>query len=369
MNRIPFVFLIILLALGVESVCAAPAEYLTDVWTSEKGLPDSSVTAIAQTPDGYLWIGTYNGLARFDGVRFVTFDPANTPALTHARVRRLFVDVQGTLWVNTYDGSLTSFRNEAFALERPGGGSGDADAVLALSSSNSVTFMLGHGYIFRKPVSAPAAQGWQTFEPPSRMFAALCGGDGEGAVWYRGRDSRLWRLREGRFELLPEPSGLVGQRINCMDTSPEGRLWVGTERELAVWNGARFQNVTPTNGTPAAAFTFLAVGAGGRFWTVADDRVREGMGGRWLLEAESLRGVFTGNLSRMGAQEDHQAGAWLYDYGRGLFHVEPDGQSRRLSPEDGFPGDRVTCFFEDREGNWWAVLDPGGLVRVRERRF
>src|SRR5215472_3275799 len=72
-----------------------PGNYLTDVWTSENGLPDNSVTAIAQTPDGYLWIGTYNGLARFDGVRFVTFDPANTPALLHARVRGLYVDSGG----------------------------------------------------------------------------------------------------------------------------------------------------------------------------------------------------------------------------------------------------------------------------------
>ena len=88
-------------------------DYLTDVWTSENGLPDSSVTAIAQTPDGYLWIGTYNGVARFDGVRFVTFDPANTPALVHARVRKLNVDSQGTLWINTYDGSLTTYRQGA----------------------------------------------------------------------------------------------------------------------------------------------------------------------------------------------------------------------------------------------------------------
>jgi len=61
-------------------------------------LPNSSVTAIAQTPEGYLWIGTHNGLARFDGVRFVNFDPLNTPELRHARVRGLFVDKRGTLW-------------------------------------------------------------------------------------------------------------------------------------------------------------------------------------------------------------------------------------------------------------------------------
>src|ERR1022692_4532563 len=92
-------------------------EFLTDVWNAGGGLPDSFVTAIAQMPDGYLWVGTYNGLARFDGLHFTIFDPANTPALAHARVRKLSVDNQGTLWINTLDGSMTSLRNGIFARE------------------------------------------------------------------------------------------------------------------------------------------------------------------------------------------------------------------------------------------------------------
>src|ERR1700722_19574586 len=127
LQNIPFIrliaaglWLLILIYLTAATIQAAniPGDYLTDVWTSENGLPDNSVTAIAQTPDGYLWIGTYNGLSRFDGVRFVTFDPANTPALLHARVRRLCVDMQGTLWINTYDGSLTTYRKGKFTVER-----------------------------------------------------------------------------------------------------------------------------------------------------------------------------------------------------------------------------------------------------------
>src|SRR4029077_10271555 len=101
----------LLILLTVAAQCASPGtgDYLIDVWTGENGLRSSSVTAITQTPDGYLWVGTYNGLTRFDGVRFVTSDPANTSALQRARVRRLSVDANGALWINTYDGSLTTF--------------------------------------------------------------------------------------------------------------------------------------------------------------------------------------------------------------------------------------------------------------------
>src|SRR6516225_5819618 len=96
------------------------ADYLIDVWDTENHLPNSSVTAIAQTPDGYLWVGTYNGLARFDGLRFVTFDPVNTPALGQARIRDLFLDERGTLWINTYRGGLTSYRDGVFRREWDG---------------------------------------------------------------------------------------------------------------------------------------------------------------------------------------------------------------------------------------------------------
>src|SRR5215470_379259 len=137
----------LLLILPVATLSASPGtgDYLIDVWTADNGLRSSSVTAIAQTLDGYLWIGTYNGLARFDGVRFVTFDPANTPALQRARVRRLNVDSNGTLWINTYDGSLTSCRDEQFKLEWKGDGSSDAVTSMISSRSNSLTFLLHTG--------------------------------------------------------------------------------------------------------------------------------------------------------------------------------------------------------------------------------
>src|SRR5437762_415420 len=119
-----------LLALWLGSsalLAVGTGDYLVYVWTSEPHqLPSSSVTAIVQTPDRYLWVGTYNGLARFDGVQFVKFDPDNTPQLKRARVRRLYVDSLGTLWINTYDGSLTSYRDGTFTFQWQGDGSFDA---------------------------------------------------------------------------------------------------------------------------------------------------------------------------------------------------------------------------------------------------
>ena len=154
-----------------------------------------------------------------------------------------------------------------------------------------------------------------------------------------------------------------------MTTDPQGRLWVGTDQEIARWDGERFQTVTPTNGGLAAEVQFLSVAGDGHWWAGVGGHVREAMDRRWMLEAESLKDVFTNNPNRFGAREDHAGGVWLYSYGRGLAHVAADGQVRQFGAPEGFPGERVNCFFEDHEGDWWAGLDAGGLVRIRERRF
>ena len=362
----------LMLLLGIAA-CAwsseVPREYITDVWTADEGLPDSSVTAIAQTPDGYLWVGTYNGLVRFDGVRFVTFDPANTPSLAHARVRKLSVDDQGTLWVNTFDGSMTSLRNGKFAREWTREEGLDPDAMLVCSKSNVVTFLLHRGSLRRKKQSDLPGAGWEDLFPTNRSVGGLCLADGSGTIWYRGSDRHLSRVVDDGFAPLPPAAGLGNEQVNCMTTDPQGRLWVGTEKEIAMWDGKRFQEMTPTNGEFAGEVTFLSVAADGRLWASVGGHVREALGRRWVLEAESLKNVFTGNLSRGGACEDHHGGVWLYDYGLGLWHVSAEGRVRQFGTQEGFPGERVNCLFEDREGNWWAGLDAAGLVRIRERRF
>src|SRR6266446_8455873 len=75
-----------------------------EVWLTENGLPHNTVHSIAQTPNGYIWIGTEEGLARFDGIRFTVFDKQNTPQLKSNYIRTLLVDERGALWIGTTDG-------------------------------------------------------------------------------------------------------------------------------------------------------------------------------------------------------------------------------------------------------------------------
>ena len=90
------------------------AQYRIESWTTDNGLPQNSVRSIIQTRDGYLWLTTFDGLVRFDGVRFTVFDKSNTKGLSTNRFTALYEDKDGTLWIGTGDGGLTFYRNGEF---------------------------------------------------------------------------------------------------------------------------------------------------------------------------------------------------------------------------------------------------------------
>jgi ligand-binding sensor domain-containing protein len=94
-----------------EQPPSATDSYLQTVWTTEDGLPQNSVTAIVQTRDGYLWLSTFGGLARFDGVRFTIFNSANTPGLKSNRITALVEDRRGVVWLGTETGELMSLED------------------------------------------------------------------------------------------------------------------------------------------------------------------------------------------------------------------------------------------------------------------
>src|SRR5439155_11462291 len=108
LRRIQLAAILVLALTGGHLKCFAAADWLVDAWRVEDGLPDNIVDAITQTPDGYLWLGTQGGLVRFDGVRFSAVDDA---AFKIERVRQLYVDRSGRLWVLGESGGVASIHD------------------------------------------------------------------------------------------------------------------------------------------------------------------------------------------------------------------------------------------------------------------
>jgi signal transduction histidine kinase/ligand-binding sensor domain-containing protein len=348
---------------------AGAAGYLVDVWDTENNLPSSTVTSIIQTPEGYLWVGTYNGLARFDGVRFVIFDQVNEPALNHSRIQGLYLDAAGTLWIDTYRGGLTSYRDGVFRNEWKGQTGFDLHTTLAWSSSNVTLFATQFGEVLRRTETGGNPR-WESLTPPGNARLGFQCADAEGRLWFLARDGHIVRFVEGRFEDLPPDACLGNKRIYTLVTDPEGRIWAGAENEIACWDGARFESRTPTNGEPYFTPALLQPTRSGAVWVLTGERLRKMADRQWQVELDEWHGLLGWESGRaMGAHEDRDGGIWFNHYGNGLFHIAPDGKCQRLTMREGLPSDRVGAWFQSTDGGVWAGMTRGGLARLRDRRF
>ena len=322
------------------------------------------MTAITQTPDGYLWIGTYNGLVRFDGVRFVTFDPLNTSALKHARIVALFTDAHGTLWINTYDGSLTSLRDGVFTHEWQGG-----QVSGVFSKSNQVFIVALSGNVFLREENPHPPGGWQTVSLNGRATGNSFRQDAAGTLWYLYRDGTMGCILGTNASSLPDRSGLDGEKANYLATDSDGQVWVGTEKKIARWNGSFFVDETPTNGEPTVNAKLLLCTTGNNFWAFANGTVRHAVNRQWIAMLDSWSDLLQTDPIYIGTYHARDGGVWIRGLGQGLFHADADGRTERISAANGLPGNRVNCWFQDREGNIWAGIDRGGLVRLRKKQF
>jgi ligand-binding sensor domain-containing protein len=363
--------LLLLCVLGVPSGRAAPEDFLAQAWDTDQGLPDSTVMSIAQTPDGYLWVGTrHGGLARFDGQRFVTFHPGNTPELRSIEIHKLVVDPQGTLWVGTVEGALVSYRNGQFHFELQNQKTPPSwlDRYLS-STSDSVVLSSYAGWLFQ----GTAVNGTYRWETPfatnsDAAMSAFC--DRQGTIWYRTKGSGLGQLRNHQFVRLPNPPGLRGRQVHALLTDAVGQLWVGTERELARWDGTKFVNQTPTNGAPELNVQRVTACPDGSFWVQAGDDVRKMRDQQWLTRVETWDGGDPQpSAYSLELHGDSRGGLWVLHRGDGLWHADASGRISRIGAAQGLPNTLFNCWLEDREGNIWMGLDGGGLVCVRERIF
>ena len=145
---------LVLFAALASRCVAAPGEYLVETWDTSSGLPHNTVRAIAQTPDGYLWIGTENGLSRFDGVRFENFVRENTPELLDPGVDFLQVDSRGTLWVGA-GGHVLTWDGRALQQQSWPWSGGDWIGRLLISHTNEIVFATGKGRLMRGVLKSP----------------------------------------------------------------------------------------------------------------------------------------------------------------------------------------------------------------------
>lgn len=145
LNRQKLHLVIVLTLVAVMQIAVQAEEYGLDTWTTANGLPQNTVTGVVQTPDGYLWLSTFDGLARFDGVRFTIFDRGNTKGIVNNRFARLVADREGAFYAITEDNVVTVYRDGQFTSYTQFAAAGEPIATIETSAAGDPIFVTDKG--------------------------------------------------------------------------------------------------------------------------------------------------------------------------------------------------------------------------------
>lgn len=202
-------------------------EYGFDTWTTANGLPQNTVTGVVQTPDGYLWISTFDGLARFDGVRFTIFDKGNTKGIVNNRFSGLFVDKAGVIWATTENGAITTYQNGVFSSSQSPETSSSSVTIISDVEGNAL-IETNDGYYYLKDGNfIPTAE---KKEPNIKQIYA----PKSGAKW-TFRSDRTTRFKNGHTTdyslVLPSEYLNPNARFQYLDDS-QGTLWLTTKDKI-----------------------------------------------------------------------------------------------------------------------------------------
>lgn len=297
----------------------AITQYIQTVWTTDAGLPQTSVYSVAQTSDGYLWVGTEQGLARFDGMRFTVFNSQNTPALPSNYIHRLLATHDGALWIGT-DSGLTRYKDGS----------------------------------------------WRTWTAKQGMsnedIQALAEGQ-DGSVWV-GTDEGLDRLRNGTVAVSRTRNGLPNGPVRDLKVDGRGILWVVAQGSLASFDGTRFTSWSEPRAKAATGFAAVAIAGDGAAWAEsADGRLARIAGGSVIWQAARLP---RGDVQAMLFDKD--GNLWMGFPAIGIARLH-DGLLTRFDTSSGLPGQTVNALLEDKEHNLWVGTEQGGLAQLRDGKF
>lgn len=329
------------------------AHYGYDMWDSDSGLPQNSVETILQTRDGYIWLGTQEGLVRFDGVHFQIFDTRNTDALGDDFIRALCETRNGDLWIGTING-LARYRGgrfdrmtygdvfegkPVFALHE------SADGALWIGSRDGLSRLSGNVLTrFRRGASPNSGV---------RAIAELPGGE----IWTAGVDS-LARYREGDVTRYGPSSGVAGI-INALAPNGAGGVWFGSDMGFFRFDAGQAQ-AFPLPEAKDPSVQGIYADRDGTLWVASQSGLYGLRNGKLLRFAKS--NGLSSNLV-LSVLEDREGSLWIGTSDGGLNRIK-DQRIANYTQREGLPENKTWTVFEDRDRTLWVGSGDGVLSRM-----
>jgi ligand-binding sensor domain-containing protein/signal transduction histidine kinase len=287
-------------------------QHFLRTWTSENGLPQNSIRAISETQDGFLWIGTRGGLARFDGDTFITWKAGQADSIPSDSITGLAEDTDGSLWISS-DGGLTRYRR-------------------------------GHFQTFGVAEGLPEPLIWRITSDP------------KGGVWGVTRQSKLFHFDGSHVQLFPTEVLKLPEEVNSLIEDRRGILWIATFQGLLTFNlQSGFKQFTKGDGLAGTRTYALTVGCTGALWIAGDGGLTRYDGGRFT--AMHVPGLPTATILALDNNCSDDA-VWTGSTGQGLYRVSAQG-IQRMRAREGLISDELWMLYFSREGSLWLGANDG----------
>ena len=322
-SRALFVWCLVALGMVSRSCALDPAkkipQYVHDAWRSQDGLPQNSGQAIIQTSDGYLWFGTQEGVARFNGQGFTVFNRSNTAAIRYNWVQALVEDRDGSLWIGMEGGGLVRHNHGQFRNYMTSDG----------LSSNHVTAL---------------AQ------------------DPDGNLWI-GTSQGLNEFKDGKFITQFGSDELSHGNIRRLQQDGKGSVWLLQDQKLKlVRRGRAASSEIPQALQKLTDLAALYIDKKGDLWLGSSTQgVIQFSGGR-VTRYGTAEGLIDPVIDVM--YEDRANNLWV-GTGRGLCRLQ-QARFECFSSKEGLSGERVLSIYEDRENSLWVGTESGGINRFKD---
>ncbi len=310
-------------------------QYILDTWDNEDGLPQNTINTVIRTRDGYLWLGTEEGLVRFDGLRFEVYDKRKVEQLLNNNIITLYQDRRGDLWFGTHGGGLTRLE-----YGDPGKGTFYTYTEKEGLANNRVRCILE---------------------------------DAEGNLWI-GTDNGLSRMKNGKFTTYTTQNGLSGDRIICLLEDRLGTLWIGTYGGGPnSFSDGLFTSYASQTDLPENVVLSAHEDREGNLWFGTQGGLFRMYMKTGNFDKYTTRDGLTNNNVKT-IYDDRDGNLWVGTHGGGLNLLRPHGPGGSgytfsvFDSRHGLSDDFVDTLCEDHEGSLW-IGTKGGLNRLRDGKF
>lgn len=307
------------LALGMGVLAANEEQFSIQSWQTDEGLPQNTVTGIFQGRDGYIWIGTYNGMARFDGVHFTVFDSVNTPGLKNSRITSLYQTPDKTIWIGHETGEISCLRDGRF--------------------TNS---LYPHNW-------------------PKEEIVAISE-DEQGDVWALNLHGMLQRMRDHKILLPPVPVDPNSLARPSFSEHKNGELYVLFRGAVGLLHHGELVPASFDDGTGTNYVEQVCDSRDAGQWVIGRGRIRKWKQNVWV---QDLGSYTWSNAFITTAFETRSGTLCVGTIGDGLFLLNSNTPALHLNRTNGLPHDWIRCLTEDQEGNIWVGTGGGGLSVLR----